>query len=180
VAEWILLDAVMPSTFHPPEKSESLSQTPATCANIGLHNIYPNRIDLLVCSHVFFIAGPHSTQPGATRYPVPISEGTHLVCAARAHLHCNSFFLFQQHSPSPPAPLVRLSPPPSPTRALSLSPTGPFSTQLPPIYTSPRTDSRVRSSSNSGTSGESEGEGRPRRVRHTYCIVSTFRWCTSF
>ncbi|KAJ3894945.1 survival protein sure-like phosphatase/nucleotidase [Lentinula edodes] len=31
VAEWILLDA-----------------TPATCANIGIHNIYPNEIDLVV------------------------------------------------------------------------------------------------------------------------------------
>lgn len=24
-------------------------QTPATCANIGIHNIYPNEIDLVVC-----------------------------------------------------------------------------------------------------------------------------------
>ncbi|KIK71010.1 hypothetical protein GYMLUDRAFT_254301 [Collybiopsis luxurians FD-317 M1] len=50
VAEWILLDA-----------------TPATCANIGLHNIYPNEIDLV-------ISGPNLGRNSSSAFA--LSSGT--------------------------------------------------------------------------------------------------------
>ncbi|KAJ3761879.1 survival protein sure-like phosphatase/nucleotidase [Lentinula raphanica] len=50
VAEWILLDA-----------------TPATCANIGIHNIYPNEIDLV-------ISGPNLGRNSSSAFA--LSSGT--------------------------------------------------------------------------------------------------------
>lgn len=52
IAEWILLDGVCflyrLSVEHSAFTLCCLLQTPATCANIGLHNLYHEDIDLLV------------------------------------------------------------------------------------------------------------------------------------
>lgn len=53
VGEWILLDGVSPGhpSNHQHRKNPlATKQTPATCSNIALHNLYPGEIDLLVGS----------------------------------------------------------------------------------------------------------------------------------
>jgi hypothetical protein len=50
IGEWILLDGVSPGSrsSSAPSKNDN-RQTPASCSNVALHNLYPGEIDLLVC-----------------------------------------------------------------------------------------------------------------------------------
>jgi hypothetical protein len=40
--------------------SKNYRQTPASCSNIALHNLYPGEIDLLVCCGLRVRPRPHS------------------------------------------------------------------------------------------------------------------------
>ena len=49
IGEWILLDAVNPMHYdNLPTISFLIFQTPASCASIALHNLFPGEIDLVV------------------------------------------------------------------------------------------------------------------------------------
>lgn len=52
VGEWILLEGVCVYPYRAVSVTYSyfwgVKQTPATCTNIGLHNLYPDEIDLVV------------------------------------------------------------------------------------------------------------------------------------
>ena len=56
VGEWILLDGVKVALHYTkPLTHMKNSQTPATCANIALHNLYHGEVDMLVRNHFWSV-----------------------------------------------------------------------------------------------------------------------------
>ena len=86
LGEWILLDAV--SSLCSKNLGSNLTQfclqTPASCANIALHNIFPGEIDLVV-SLSRPVPDPFTNFSlfAMLRFPGRIMGGTHLVRTTR-------------------------------------------------------------------------------------------------
>ena len=85
------------------------TQTPATCANIALHNLYPGQIDLLVSN----LPAPHDAElTGFCQISGPNlgrnSSGLSRVCSVREAR--SDEMLVQPRSPCRPAPSVLRSP----------------------------------------------------------------------
>lgn len=76
IGQWILLDGVSLSVLSlccPP----TVLQTPATCANIALHNLYNGEIDLVVC--LLFKHSDRRLRPSRSSFQDQTLAAIHLV-----------------------------------------------------------------------------------------------------